>query len=43
MHDLILVYLKKEGNTVSETKTVVLDAGHDASNLANRSPDGTYY
>lgn len=43
VHDLILVYLKKEGNTVSETKTVVLDAGHDASNLANRSPDGTYY
>lgn len=43
VHDLILVYLKKEGNTVSETKTVVLDAGHDAANLANRSPDGTYY
>ena len=43
VHDLILVYLKKEGNTVSEMKTVVLDAGHDASNLANRSPDGTYY
>lgn len=43
VHDLILVYLKKEGDTVNETKTVVLDAGHDASNLANRSPDGTYY
>lgn len=28
---------------MSETKTVVLDAGHDAGNLANRSPDGTYY
>lgn len=43
VHDLILVYLKKEGNTVNGTKTVVLDAGHDAANLANRSPDGTYY
>lgn len=43
VHDLILVYLKKEGNAVSETKTVVLDAGHDAANLANKSPDGSYY
>lgn len=43
VHDLILVYLKKEGDTVNEPKTVVLDAGHDASNLANRSPDSTYY
>ena len=43
VHDVILVYLKKEGNTVDETKTVVLDAGHDAANLANRSPDGSYY
>ena len=43
VHDVILVYLKKEGNTVDETKTVVLDAGHDAANLANRSPDGAYY
>ena len=43
VHDLILVYLEKEGSTVEKTKTVVLDAGHDASNLANRSPDGTYY
>ena len=43
VHDVILVYLKKEGDTVDETKTVVLDAGHDAANLANRSPDGAYY
>lgn len=43
VHDVILVYLKKEGDTVDETKTVVLDAGHDAANLANRSPDGSYY
>ena len=43
VHDLILVYLKKEGSTVEKAKTVVLDAGHDASNLANCSPDGTYY
>ena len=43
VHDVILVYLKKEGNTVDETKTVVLDAGHDAANLANCSPDGAYY
>ena len=43
VHDLILVYLKKEGDAVNKTKAVVLDAGHDASNLANRSPDGTYY
>ena len=43
VHDVILVYLKKEGDTVDETKIVVLDAGHDAANLANRSPDGAYY
>lgn len=43
VHDVILVYLKKEGNTVDETKTVLLDAGHDAANQANRSPDGAYY
>lgn len=41
---LILLWLNdKEENPVSEKKTVVLDAGHDASNLANKSPDGTYY
>ncbi len=28
---------------MSEKKTVCLDAGHDAGNLANKSPDGTYY
>ena len=28
---------------MEESKTVVLDAGHDASNLANKSPDGSYY
>ena len=43
VHDVILVYLKKEGDTVDETKTVLLDAGHDAANQANRSPDGSYY
>ena len=41
---LILLWLKdKEETPVSEKKTVVLDAGHDASNLTNKSPDGTYY
>ena len=45
VHDLILVYLKdkKEEDPVSGKKTVCLDAGHDAGNLANKSPDGTYY
>lgn len=43
VHDLILVYLKKEEELVDEKKAVFLDAGHDASNFANRSPDGTYY
>lgn len=45
VHDLILVYLKdkKEDNPMSGKKTVCLDAGHDAGNLANKSPDGTYY
>ncbi|MDR3728449.1 MAG: N-acetylmuramoyl-L-alanine amidase, partial [Oscillospiraceae bacterium] len=45
VHDLILVYLKgkKEENPMSGKKTVCLDAGHDAGNLANRSLDGTYY
>ena len=45
VHDLVLVYLKdkKEENPMSGKKTVCLDAGHDAGNLANRSPDGTYY
>ena len=45
VHDMILVYLKdkKEEDPVSGKKTVCLDAGHDAGNLANRSPDGTYY
>ena len=28
---------------MSERKKVCLDPGHDAGNLANRSPDGTYY
>lgn len=28
---------------MSDKKTVVLDAGHDAGNLVNKSPDGTYY
>ena len=44
---LILLWLdddeNKEETPVSEKKTVVLDAGHDAGNLANKSPDGTYY
>lgn len=43
---LILLWLEddeKEETPVSEKKTVVLDAGHDAGNLANKSPDGTYY
>ena len=28
---------------MSEMKKVCLDPGHDAGNLANKSPDGTYY
>ena len=28
---------------MSEQKKVCLDPGHDAGNLANKSPDGTYY
>lgn len=43
---LILLWLdenEKEETPVSEKKTVVLDAGHDAGNLANKSPDGAYY
>ena len=44
--NLILLYLddgETEETPVSEKKAVVLDPGHDASNLANKSPDGTYY
>ena len=33
----------KEEKSVSEQRKVCLDPGHDAGNLANRSPDGTYY
>ena len=44
---LILLWLNdeddKEDKPMEESKTVVLDAGHDASNLANKSPDGSYY
>lgn len=40
VQNLILVYLKKEADTIS-TKKVMLDPGHDASNV-NGSPDGTY-
>ena len=44
---LILLWLNNEDNKedkpMEESKTVVLDAGHDASNLANKSPDGSYY
>ena len=32
-----------ESDTGSSGRHVVLDAGHDASNLANKSPDGSYY
>ena len=32
-----------DSDTGGAGKTVVLDAGHDASNLANKSPDGSYY
>ena len=42
----IVVHLKasvSDSDTDGAGKTVVLDAGHDASNLANRSPDSTYY
>ena len=39
IHDYILVYLKGGKNV----KKVCLDPGHDAGNLANKSPDGTYY
>lgn len=39
----ILFWEEEENGSVTNTKKVVLDAGHDASNLANKSPDGTYY
>ena len=41
----IVVHLKdvSDSDTGGAGKTVVLDAGHDASNLANKSPDGSYY
>ena len=41
----IVVHLKdvSDSDTGGTGKTVVLDAGHDASNLANKSPDGSYY
>ena len=40
--NLILVYLKKEGDKpVSDKKKVVLDAGH-GNQSNNQSPDGTY-
>ena len=32
-----------DSDTDGAGKTVVLDAGHDTSNLANKSPDGSYY
>lgn len=32
-----------DSDTDGTGKTVVLDAGHDAANLANKSPDGSYY
>ena len=32
-----------DSDTDGAGKTVVLDAGHDAANLANKSPDGSYY
>lgn len=44
--NLILLYLddgETEETPVSDQKTVCMDPGHDASNLANKSPDGTYY
>lgn len=44
--NLILLYLDgedEEETNVSDTKKVCLDPGHDASNTANKSPDGTYY
>lgn len=40
VQNLILVYLKKEVDSIN-TKKVMLDPGHDASNV-NGSPDGTY-
>ena len=42
----IVVHLKasvSDSDTDGAGKTVVLDAGHDAANLANKSPDGSYY
>ena len=41
----IVVHLKdvSDSDTGGTGKTVVLDAGHDAANLANKSPDGSYY
>lgn len=47
--NLILIWLKddndkiKEDDTVDHKPIVCLDAGHDASNLWNKSPDGKYF
>lgn len=42
--NMILLWEETEEKPVSEKqRCVCLDAGHDAGNLANASPDGTYY
>ena len=43
--NLILLYLDDGTETEEpvEQKKVCLDPGHDAGNLANKSPDGSYY
>lgn len=42
VHNLILVFLKKEGNKVGKTPFVFLDPGHGGSDTSNQSPDGKY-
>ena len=42
--NLILIWLHKEGEKDMDNRpVVVIDAGHDAGNLANASPDRSYF
>ena len=42
VQNYILVFLKKEGNTVEKTPLVYLDPGHGGKDTSNGSPDGKY-
>lgn len=42
VQNYILIFLKKEGNTVGKTPLVYLDPGHGGKDTSNQSPDGRY-